>query len=280
MPKLEDYKPDARIFALFISRSKHGKSCAAASFPKPYHQWDFDDRFDGVVGAVKPFGFLDPNGISFERFFTQNGFEPFQKALDELDMKRITMQFPYKTVELASLTSFMQALINSSHKLQSGKKIGMLRMSGPGDFNFEVTGMRQLLDYLHILPCHVICSAHVIDKWGKPKTGKPGEEYAANEIIGEKLCLRDQPGEVITSCFSNVFRFEKEVDNNKEKYTVEFSSDICGNTFGIPPGKFDITGKPFYPFLQNLIKEIKEGTFKMPMAEVKTFNFGTPGVIK
>ena len=264
MPDVKDYKPDAHIFALHISRSGDGKSAAAASYPKPYHQYDFDGRFDGVYGAIKPLGFLESDGISFDRHYPKNGFEPFQAELDKLEMLRISRNFPYATIELASLTSFMRCLITSSHKMQKGRTIGKLRMSGPGDFNFEVTGMQQLMDQLSILPCNVICSAHIIDKWGKPKTGKEGEEFAQNEIIGEKVCLRDQPGEVILSMFSNVFRFSRELDGNKMKYYVEFATDMAKNTFGIPPGLHDITGKPFYPFLQDLIAKLRTGTFEQP----------------
>ncbi len=277
MPNIDQYKPEERIFALFISRSKHGKSSAAASFPKPYYQMDIDGRFDGVAGSIAPpygQGFIQiasPSDVSFDRYYTKAGFGPIQKKLDDWDMERISRQFNKKTIEIASLTTLVQAMTNSSHELQKGKMIGQLRMSGPGDFGFEVQAFKQFLDYLAILPCNVICSAHIIQKWGKPKDAD--NEYAANEVIGEKLCLRDQPGEVILSCFSNVYRFDKEIVDDKARFTVEFNSEICGNSFGIPPGKFDITGKPFYPFLQDLIKSIKDGTFKAPAPAVKTMNF-------
>jgi hypothetical protein len=41
---------------------------------------------------------------------------------------------------------------------------------------------------------------------------------------------------------------------------------VAGNAFGIPPGLHDITGKPFYPYLQELIASIRNGTFKQPEA--------------
>jgi len=266
---LKDYSPETRIHALHISRSGDGKSAAAASYPRPFHQYDYDGRFDGVYGAVKPQGFLEPDGISFDRLYTKNGYEPFQNILDQLEMARITKQFPFKTIELASITSFMQALIVSSHKLQGGKMIGKLRMSGPGDFGFEVTGMKQLMDQLAIMPCNVIISAHVIDKWGKGKIKNSQgvlerDVYGPNEVIGEKINLRDQPGEVLLSLFSNVFRFSREVEGNKMKYYVDFASDVAKNAFGIPPGLHDITGKPFYPYLQDLIKKLRSGTYEAP----------------
>lgn len=265
MPTLENYTPTPRIFALHVSRSGDGKSDAAASYPGPFHQIDFDGRHDSLLSKVKPRGPLEPKDVSFDRFYSKNGYEPFQDFLDKLEMMRLSRTFPYKTIELASITSFMQALITSSHKLQKGKMIGRLRMSGPGDFGFEVSGTRQLIEQLEILPCDVIVSAHVIDRWGKPNTGKPESDmYAANEVIGEKINLRDQPGEVLLSLFSNVFRFSRHVQGGAMNYYVNFATDMAKNSFGIPPGEHNITGKQFYPFLQDLIKQIREGTFKPP----------------
>lgn len=267
MPTFENFVAAPNIHALHVSRSGDGKSDAAASYPGPFHQFDFDGRHESLLSKVKPRGPLEPKDVSFERFYSKNGYEPFQDRLTELEMLRIARRFPYGTIELASITSFMQSLITSSHKLQKGKMIGKLRMSGPGDFGFEVSGTRQLMEQLDILPCNVIVSAHVIDRWGKPNTGKPEQDmYSANEVIGEKINLRDQPGEVLLSLFSNVFRFSRVVQNGVMRYYVNFATDMAKNSYGIPPGEHDITGKPFYPYLQDLIKSIREGTFKPPTA--------------
>src|SRR5436853_2544097 len=116
MPKIEDYKPEDKIVALHISRSGHGKSAAAASYPKPFHEDDFDGRFDGIAGACKPpigTGFLDSEEISYTRFYTHRGFEPYDEELQQRQILHIQNgRFPYKTIELASATSFVQALIN------------------------------------------------------------------------------------------------------------------------------------------------------------------------
>lgn len=274
MPYIDEYKPEERIFALHISRSGDGKSAAAASYPHPYHQLDYDGRFDGVKGALKPpygFGFIDvknPKDVSYTRLYTRKGYDPTNDLLTKWENEYIsTGRFPYATIEIASITNMIQCLINSSHDLQKGKKIGSLRISGPGDFAFEVSGLKQFLDWILTFPCHVVCSAHLIGKWGKPKGAG---EYAQNEVIREKLSLRDQPGENILTCFSNIFKFSREEVNGEMKYYVEFATDIAKNAFNIPPGRFDITGKPFYPYLQNLIRSIKDGTFERPKFENKS----------
>lgn len=273
MPSISDYSPAQKLITLHLSDSGSGKSAAAASYPRPFEQFDLDGRFDGVWAAVKPQGFLESDNITFTRYYTRNGYEPIQKKFLEMEQAMVAGRFPYKTIEIASVTTLVQALINSSHKAQSGNMVAGLRMSGPADFNFEVTGLKQVIDFLHILPCNVIISGHIIEKWGKPK-GPKGSEYAPNVVTGEKISLRDQTGAFLASCFSNVFLFSREVVNGKMHYYVDFASDLAKNIFGIPPGIHDITGVPFYPYLMKVIGEIRNGTFEPPK---QTNNLGMFG---
>lgn len=255
MPDINEYKDEQRIFALFCATSKSGKSTAAASFPKPYHQADFDLRFAGVKGAVDQ-GIIDGKGISYTQFNPTRGLPALEKHLTDLENYYVIGQFPYKSYEIASLTNLARLLVLASHGLQGGKTLGGLRISGPADFNFESSGTHQVFDKLRTFPCHIIVSAHIVPKWGKSK-GAP--EYAPQEVIGHRLSVRDNLGENVQTYFDNVFQFSREMRDEKLHYYVEFANDLAGNTWGIPPGKFEITNKPFYPFLQDLIRKIKEG---------------------
>ncbi len=246
-----------RIFALHIGRSGDGKSGAAASYPGPYLQLDYDGRFDGIVGMVSQ-KIIKPEGLSVIHFDPREGYMPTQKILTDLENRKIAGTFPYQTIEIASLGAMCRTLIVDSHKLEKGRTVGNLRISGPSDFNFEVSGSHQIFDFLRGLPCNIVCSAHVIDKWGKPKGAN--SEFKQNEVVGEKLNVRDQLGEGIQAYFSNVFRFSRDEVNSAMRYYVEFASDIAKNSFGLPPGKFDITGKAFYPFLLECVEKQLSGT--------------------
>ena len=252
MPNASDYRPEQRIFAMFVGRSGSGKSTAAATFPKPYHQLDFDFRFGGIAAAIKQGLILDPEGITYQQFLPRGGWDPVDKHVMQFEMERISGSFKLKTLELASLGSLARLLTVSSHALQGGKKLGSLRISGPGDYNFEASGTHQVFDFLRSWPCNVICSAHQVDKYGKLDKSA---EYSETGIVGEKLAVRDNLGENVLTYFDNVFRFSKEVENNQDKFYVEFSTDLAKNTFGIKPGKHDITRKNFWEELQRLIKE-------------------------
>lgn len=252
--KASDYKPDQRIFAMFVARSGDGKSTAAASFPGPVMDLDFDNRFAGIAGAIEQ-KIYPADGIEYTPFNPRGGWDPVDKMLQQWEMWRISGQFPYKTVIIDSLTSFTRLLVVASHKAQQGKMIGNLRVSGPGDFNFEAAGTHQFFDYLRTFPCNVICSAHIVDKYGKLNKN---DQYSETGIIGEKLSIRDNLGENVQTYFDDVYRFERRVYGGKTQFSVNFSTDLAKNKWGIPPGDHDITGKNFYQFLQEKIKETKK----------------------
>lgn len=249
--KASEYKHDSRIFALFVGRSGDGKSSAAASFPGPVMDLDFDFRFAGIKGAIDA-GMCDGNSIEYQQFNPRGGWEQVDNLLTQWEIYRTSGMFPYKTVIVDSLTTLTRLLVVSSHKLQGGKSIGKLRVSGPGDFNFEAAGTHQFFDYLRTFPCHVICSAHIIDKYGKLNKA---DQYSETGVVGEKLSIRDNLGENVQTYFDNVLRFSRQVENGQTKYFVNFATDLAKNSWGIPPGEHDITSKNFYNYLQETIKK-------------------------
>lgn len=251
MPRAEDYQPDTRIFSLFCGRSGDGKSTAAASFPRPLLDLDFDFRYAGIDGAIKQ-GIYDNNGIEYQQFNPRGGWDPIEQMTLQWDIYRKSGNFQYKTIIVDSLTSLTRLIVIASHMSQPGKNIGKLRVSGPGDFNFESHGTHQFFDYLRVLPCHILCSAHIIDKYGKLDKGN---QYSETGIVGEKLSIRDNLGENVLTYFDNVYRFSREVVNGETKYYVDFATDLAKNSHGIKPGKHDITGVHFYNYLQTLIKK-------------------------
>ncbi len=258
------FKPDQRFFGLFVGRSGDGKSAAEDSFPKKLLEIDFDLRFGGISAALKQGWLHGEAEIEYQQFSPIGGWLPVEKLCTQLDAYRLAGNFPYKTLGVGSLTSLARLLLNFSHGFQKGKFIGpenkksdsnegQIRMSGPGDFNLEATGVHQFFDHLRTYPCNVIVTAHIVDKWGRIKTDE--NPFPPSEIIGEKLSIRDNLGENVQSYFDNVFRFSRELIGVNMKYFVEFSTDLAKNSYGITPGKHDITNKEFYPFLQELIEK-------------------------
>lgn len=258
MPNIEDFKPESRFCCLLVSASGDGKSTAAASFPKPYHELDPDLRFNGIFGSVKQ-GVIGGKGISYEQFDPLGGWEPIGKAIEQLNMRRIAAKtgqiFPYKSIGLGSLGSIERIILAMARQQLGGHKvIGGITLTAPGDYRVSNSGVHTLLDYLTALPCNVICTAHLIPKWGKPKAQKEGDEYKPAEIIGETLNFHDNLAESVCSRFNDIYRFERHDINGIMKYTVEFAGKLAKNSFGIKPGSHDITGKSFYEYLLNQIE--------------------------
>jgi len=270
MPRGSDYSPETRFIGAFVSESGSGKSAAAASGPKPYHQIDFDGRFDGVWGAFKENGgWLEGfDKVSFDRYYPTAGVDPLIKWLRQAKQQVATMSFPYSKglIELASMTKLIAALRQQGYDNLGGHiKAGELMLPGVSDYKLEVNGINQIYEDLLALKCHLVFSCHIIPKWGRPKPvfnsqGVITNQYAPNEVIGEKMLMRDEIGEAFKSGFSNIFKFERDVINNKLTFFVEFANaDYAKNAFGIPPGKFDITNKPFWDYFQDLIQRRKRG---------------------
>lgn len=254
MPNISNYIPEERIFALFTGRSGDGKSVAGASFPRELEIIDFDFRINGVAAAVQQ-GIISGEGLSYTQFRPREGWKKVDQYLMGLEAARVSNRFPYKTVQVDSLSALTRLVCLASHEDQSGKKIGTLRVSGPGDFNFEASGTHQFFDFLRIFPSHVIATAHVIDKYGKLDKSK---EYSETGVIGEKLSIRDNLGETVLTYFTDIYRFSRKVEDGKLKFYVEFATDLARNSFGLAPGKHDITGKNFFNYLQEKIKEAKK----------------------
>lgn len=268
MPKGSDFSPETRFIGAFVSESGNGKSAAAASMPKPYNQIDFDGRFDGVWGAFKCNGgwLQDFDQVYFDRYYPAEGVDPLIKWLRQAKQQVTAGTFRFKSLELASMTKLVAAIRQQGFDTMGGHiKSGEILLPGISDYKLEVNAINSIYEDLLALKCHLVFSVHIIPKWGRPKPiydrqGNITNQFAPNEVIGEKLLLRDEIGEAFKSGFSNIFKFDRDVINGEMKYFVEFANaDYAKNAYGIPPGKFDVTGKNFWDFLQGIIKQKKDG---------------------
>lgn len=256
-----------KLFALFIGRSGSGKTVAAASMPKPLQELDTDLRANGIVNAVNQ-GWLSEKDIDIKQFDPFKGFIPIQTHLNLLYTYIGMNQFQFKSIDVGSATSLIRLLdLTALNIPQNTPGIGHLNlaglsMTGPADYKFEAQAFHKIMDFLRVLPCNVTVSAHIIDKYGKRAGAK---EMDPQIVIGEKLTLGTANlAENILAMFNDTYKFTKEMINGIDHYFVEFNSEIAKNSYGIPPGKFNITRKNFWEYFQDLIKQVKEGTLKPP----------------
>lgn len=264
---INDLSKDPRIFALFIGRSSSGKTVAAASMPKPLEEIDCDLRANGIVNAIQQ-GWLSGDGINITQFDPFKGYIQIEKHLNTMYTLAAARQLTVKSIDIGSGTSLVRLLDLSTLNLPANTvgighlTLAGLTMTGPADYKFESQAFHKIIDFLRVLPCNITMSAHIVDKYGK----RPGaKETDPQVVIGEKLTLGTANlAENILAVFNDVYKFTKKMVNGEDKYYVEFCTEIARNSFGIPPGEHDITKKNFWEYFQNVVKEIREGTFKKP----------------
>lgn len=257
MPNAGKLEPDSRFMGLFVGPKHSGKTVAACSFiadnPNPAKDrikvFDFDGRIRGLLGAP----WINRDLIDYDYYPPRLAqgktvYESLNNDLAALLLTQQTGQSPYNTIIADSLTAETFALLCDSvpltHADSKGKKIGTMAMPGPEDYGFEATGTYQLLAFLRSFPVkNVIVTAHIIDKYGRLD---PNDKYSEKTVVGEKLSIRDKIGTNISIYFDHIFRFDRRMVGNQERFFVRFISDIACTSFpNMPTAEIDITGKNF-----------------------------------
>lgn len=273
MPILADVPLDNRFMALFVGAKHSGKSSAAASFERKlpdnkfFHFMDFDGRIGGVKSAPQ----VNLKKISYTYYpprvgkNTQVTYEKVNNDLEAMLVQSQIGQLPYMGLCVDSLTSLTHNLISDAVPLthtikneggqtrQVGRKIGLVNMAGPDDYNFEATNTYNIMSFIRSVPIPVvIVTAHLVDKFGKED---PDDPYSPSVVVGEKLSLRDKIGANIGIYFDHIFRFERRMVGSQERFFVRFRSSIACTSYAVlPPGEIDITDKSFYEVMMSYIK--------------------------
>lgn len=271
MASAEHLTNETRFMALFLGSSGSGKTVAECSFPGPIKLFDFDGRIRGILGAP----WITPEmrkQIDYTYYppKTGKGDEPNYVRLNK-ELEALQVMGPrisYKTIILDSLTSAAFALLQDAIPLthaQGGKKIGVLNMTGPEDYGFEAQGIYNIVSFFRSLQVqNVIISAHLVDRYGKPKkTDGTPDTYAESVVVGKKLSIRDKIGTNVLIYFDHIIEFDRYESGGKMKYEATFQSDIARTSMGVPT-TMDITGRNFY----NLIQPYMRGKTDEP-ADIK-----------
>lgn len=248
--KASEIKPDGRFFGMFVSRSSGGKSCAAASFPDPKLIIDTDLR-KGIRRAVDWGVDLTKTEIkSFPPMTTT--WKDIEKEMASIWGMFAAKQRPYETIIVDSLTTLLRIFMTDSIEMRGGKN-AEFTLSHPTDYRFESQVCLQIFDYLRSMPCNVIISAHLVNKWGKDPNAKEGAEYLPDVIVGEDLSIRHALGENLLLYFDECYKFTKSVSG--ERHFVEFRSSIARTIYKMPTGPQDITDKNFYELWKTLVNK-------------------------
>jgi len=272
MPLASKLTHDSRFMALFVGPKHSGKTVAACSWMSPSPSTkrmkvlDGDGRIRGILGAP----WIDKNRIDYDYYpprvvSDKTFFDRVNPDLEILLQQIQSGQSPYETYVSDSATAFCKNLIldaiGLTHTTEkgkpSGRRIGTMEMAGPSDYGFDSTGFDAYLSFLRSIPLNVIVTAHVVPVYSKPlKDDSTPDPYAESVVTGEKISLRDKIAANCTLYFDHIFRFDRCVEGGKEKFYVEFISNIACTSFpGFKPGRHDITNVNFRDFVMKKVQE-------------------------
>ena len=244
-----DIVPGDRIFALFKGDPKTGKSCAAASFPRPYIL-DTDGRIRSVA---KMFPSKDVEYDTFIDFWDVC-----------IKLQALVQRCDYQTVVVSSLTSLANLAIEYSlkfrgvsdsdeQKRKSELKRGNLALTEVSDWGVEFRGLSKVLDCLKALPCHVILEAHVLEVT-RENIMKGTTTISRSLMTGGKKIAAYLP-----TAFDEAYHFY--VDSpmspgERPRFkvaTVHMGDDWAGTVLPLPP-IIDWTHRNLYEVIQSYLR--------------------------
>lgn len=260
-----EFKTQKGMRFLFVGRSGSGKSNAVVSFPEKIYDFDFDNRFRGAASAISWLGAEKFSKIDFDFYNPKDGFAAVDKKLNEIANNQERRNNPYATLAFESVSTLLTTLALDSQRLREGKgrTRGVVGFLHPDDYNYVSTAMR-LLMYNYIFPLNemgvnVIFSAWPVDKWARPKDAA---EYAPPEVVGEKIIGPGNAVEELIGYFDEVYYFRKKpslLPGKPPNFTVEFNGGFAKSAFSLKPGEHDITGKNFFSFWEESVKNAVKG---------------------
>lgn len=254
-----------------------GKTIGTTSFTRAGDMFvfDIDQRISSaklMYGDLKSLSFIQPSN--------------YKQIADKLDS--LITHNPYRTIEVASLTSLSRMLMSLSRRdryqfdnsaQNMAKRWDRLKAAGIAtseieDYSIEANGINDVIDALRVLfkkgkGCNIILSAHVLEVQSDKLDGTSTiKRYLVN--AGAKRIVAEVP-----SYFNESWHFDTEtktVDGQLKTHyyilTQGIAEDWAKTALPIQP-KIDFTNKRLYDLVADQVKKARE-TWKPPLAEAET----------
>ena len=208
MAKLSELQSNDFVKILLYGHSGTGKTCAASTFPVPMFYADFD----GKVTSAARFQEKDPDRvkqIEYEDFRYSSGsksgnsyakFLVYLKRLEELAGEG---KFPFKTINIDSLTTMSDAMIPYLLHRHPEIKRSIANVPGQQDWGMILAEMKDVVKRVLALPCNVVFIGHIKD--------------VKDEITGAveyKVALAGQAADALPILLEEVYRTYVEQDQD------------------------------------------------------------------
>jgi hypothetical protein len=245
MPKTNDIKLGNRLKLMVVGINGSGKTRFWASFPGPIYVFDFDNR----LSTVKK-DYPNRTDIEYDTFGISN-FKDVDKRLEKLQKS-----CPYATVVLDSITSATTAAVLYSLGETHGKTVANLSVPSFDEYVVETTVVTKFLEVFKELPCHIVITAHPIDRLDTKGKGKAVSITKVRSIVsyGSKL------SSIIPNYLDEIYALQSGIDFDSKPIrffytTVDEENDQMAKTSLPLPTRLDWTGKDAFTVLKEALTE-------------------------
>lgn len=262
MPTFDSINLDA-LFVLLKGEAGTRKSTCALSFPKPQYWVSCDQKMEALMLPMNKWG-INPKDISFD------DYSDYDKA--EAKLKQFTLNCPFKTIIVDSLTSIGDNMNHQTMRQKAGKgegkKIGTIQVPGLEEYNAEASAFSSMMAILKDInkfhKVNVILIAHVV---GQRKDDDKNKLTHHSRVIitgGDKIAGK------IASKMTEVYHFDVKPsfsENDEGEYACYTSH--TGNDYArtsLPLSRrISFNDKPLYetwilPALNQLKNDTKKPT--------------------
>jgi hypothetical protein len=241
---------------LFVGVTGVGKTVAAGSFPGPMMVYDFDDR-------VEPLRQFYPNRDDIEYKTVVSG--KVRHRRDAINFKDWCQEFEdlqdrcdYETIIIDSFTSLSNCSIQYQMGINTDPKLskGGIEIPFMDEYKGETQVASQILEVMKNLECHVIFTAHPVNKL---MLTKPGEMESMRSYRSITAHGTKTPSFVPNYFNEMHYFYTKDVSQMGQKpsrmvCTIQTGDILAKTALPLPP-VFEVTDKPYYGVIQAFLKE-------------------------
>lgn len=265
MPHVHKKSFGGRYMGLWVGTHGAGKTVALGSMPGPILIFDFDGRIDPLINFYP--GRTDIEyytvGLSNDSRNDVIGFKEFCKKFEDLQD-----DCPYGTVGLDSYTMYSTVAVLHQMGYRDEKDLkhtkGGLPIPDWDEFKGETGVAVQIMETAKIIPAHFIMTAHPVSKAQTTKQTGSTNEVLASMVRASTLATYGwKTVSILPSYFNEMYYFSSDASSQVGQLERRFiqtvaAGEIVAKTALGLPARIEITDKPFWPILQNLIKERSE----------------------
>lgn len=262
MPFIHQKTIGGRFMGLFVGTNGSGKTVAIGSMPGPILIFDFDGRVDPLINFYPKRNDIEyytvgltentrRDVIGFSEFCTK--FEALQDRCD------------YATVAIDSYTMYSTVAVLHQMGLRDPKDLKMTKGGLPipdwDEYKGETGVAVQIMEVAKIIPAHFIMTAHPVSSAKTTKQGGSTNEVLASMVKGSSLATYGwKTVSILPNYFNEMYYFDSNASSQvgqpvrRTVQTVSAGEIVAKSALSLP-ATFDISGVPFWPVLQALMKK-------------------------